>query len=273
MHTPSPHCCLPVALLPAFSSAAPVHFPTVNVLHFTPLPLAQAQSFADFLLPMLNFVPSKRATAGQMLRHPWLRGEPLSHARPAEKGGTSRRRSTEGRSQAKQRSTERSRSRSRSPKRSRLVCCAVAPRCCALPLLRCCLLLLRLHVVTLPSDGIRWVARVRWGCAGDTTVQWRVCIVFLASCLACGGEMLPRKPSGVWAPLSLPPTLLSCADAASPSTAAAAAVACCCLGSLHCCTGAACKLLVTGFLGAAWARCGVATRHYGTQCSSQHAQS
>ncbi|KAI3424978.1 hypothetical protein D9Q98_008359 [Chlorella vulgaris] len=83
------------------------------------LPRHEAQSFADFLLPMLNFVPSKRATAGQMLRHPWLRGEPLSHARPAEKGGTSRHRSTEGRSQAKQRSTERSRSRSRSPKRSR----------------------------------------------------------------------------------------------------------------------------------------------------------
>lgn len=32
----------------------------------------QAKSLADFLLPMLEYVPIKRATAEQMLRHPWL---------------------------------------------------------------------------------------------------------------------------------------------------------------------------------------------------------
>ncbi|XP_056391981.1 SRSF protein kinase 1-like [Hyla sarda] len=31
-----------------------------------------ASSFADFLLPMLELVPEKRATAAQCLRHPWL---------------------------------------------------------------------------------------------------------------------------------------------------------------------------------------------------------
>ena len=80
-----------------------------------PDPPQQARSFADFLLPMLNFVPSKRATAGQMLQHPWLRGEaaPAAPAQPS-------RRSLERREQ-KQRRNDRSRSRSRSAKRSRLV--------------------------------------------------------------------------------------------------------------------------------------------------------
>jgi len=32
----------------------------------------QAEALGDFLLPMLNFVPSKRATAKEMLWHPWL---------------------------------------------------------------------------------------------------------------------------------------------------------------------------------------------------------
>ncbi|PSC68985.1 SRSF kinase 1 [Micractinium conductrix] len=75
----------------------------------------EARSFADFLMPMLNFVPSKRATAGQMLQHPWLRGE--TAAAPAAQQPS--RRSLERSSQQKQRSNERSRSRSRSPKRSR----------------------------------------------------------------------------------------------------------------------------------------------------------
>ncbi|EFN54568.1 hypothetical protein CHLNCDRAFT_58196 [Chlorella variabilis] len=79
----------------------------------------EARSFADFLMPMLNFVPSKRATAGQMLQHPWLRGE-SAPTRTGGGGGGGGRRSLEGRSQQqKQRSHERSRSRSRSAKRSR----------------------------------------------------------------------------------------------------------------------------------------------------------
>ena len=39
---------------------------------------AEAQALADFILPMLDFDPSKRATAAQMLAHPWL-----SEAAPA----------------------------------------------------------------------------------------------------------------------------------------------------------------------------------------------
>ncbi|KAI4884062.1 hypothetical protein NFI96_030652 [Prochilodus magdalenae] len=32
----------------------------------------EAESFADFLLPMLELIPEKRATAAECLRHPWL---------------------------------------------------------------------------------------------------------------------------------------------------------------------------------------------------------
>ena len=32
----------------------------------------EARAFADFLLPMLEWDPEKRATAAQMLQHPWL---------------------------------------------------------------------------------------------------------------------------------------------------------------------------------------------------------
>ncbi|KAK9829340.1 hypothetical protein WJX72_005262 [[Myrmecia] bisecta] len=38
------------------------------------LPEDEAQSLASFLTPMLDFVPEKRATAAQMLKHPWLDG-------------------------------------------------------------------------------------------------------------------------------------------------------------------------------------------------------
>ena len=34
----------------------------------------QAQGFSSFLLPMLEYAPDKRATAADMLRHPWLQG-------------------------------------------------------------------------------------------------------------------------------------------------------------------------------------------------------
>jgi len=33
---------------------------------------ADARQFADFLLPMLNYDPRRRASAEQCLRHPWL---------------------------------------------------------------------------------------------------------------------------------------------------------------------------------------------------------
>lgn len=33
---------------------------------------SSAFEFADFLIPMLEFDPIKRATAGQCLQHPWL---------------------------------------------------------------------------------------------------------------------------------------------------------------------------------------------------------
>jgi len=35
-----------------------------------------ARNFASFLMPMLNLDPEKRATAEELLQHPWLRGEP-----------------------------------------------------------------------------------------------------------------------------------------------------------------------------------------------------
>lgn len=47
---------------------------------------ARAQELAAFLVPMLDFVPERRATAGQMLDHPWLQPSegtpsPSLHAR------------------------------------------------------------------------------------------------------------------------------------------------------------------------------------------------
>ena len=33
---------------------------------------SEAESLADFLLPMLEWYPEKRATAKEMLEHPWL---------------------------------------------------------------------------------------------------------------------------------------------------------------------------------------------------------
>jgi serine/threonine-protein kinase SRPK3 len=36
----------------------------------------EATALADFLLPMLRWDPNKRATAEQMLKHPWLTMEP-----------------------------------------------------------------------------------------------------------------------------------------------------------------------------------------------------
>lgn len=32
----------------------------------------EAAAFTDFLLPMLELIPEKRATAAECLRHPWL---------------------------------------------------------------------------------------------------------------------------------------------------------------------------------------------------------
>lgn len=40
----------------------------------------QARDFAEFLLPMLAFDPTKRATAAECREHPWLTGVPLDGA-------------------------------------------------------------------------------------------------------------------------------------------------------------------------------------------------
>lgn len=32
----------------------------------------EAQTFSDFILPMLDLIPEKRATAAECLRHPWI---------------------------------------------------------------------------------------------------------------------------------------------------------------------------------------------------------
>ena len=41
----------------------------------------QAQSLASFLLPMLEYLPEKRATAAEMLHHPWLDQKALSDSK------------------------------------------------------------------------------------------------------------------------------------------------------------------------------------------------
>ncbi|XP_042561349.1 SRSF protein kinase 3-like [Clupea harengus] len=45
------------------------------------VPLREACLFADFLLHMLDFLPERRATAAQCLKHPWLSlaQDPLAH--------------------------------------------------------------------------------------------------------------------------------------------------------------------------------------------------
>lgn len=45
----------------------------------------QAKALADFLLPMLEYVPLKRATAERMLRHPWL--QDVSGYQPESRDG------------------------------------------------------------------------------------------------------------------------------------------------------------------------------------------
>ena len=54
--------------------------------HYHPcLPALQAQELRDFLLPMLDFDPARRATAAEMLAHPWLQQDlpPQQRAAPA----------------------------------------------------------------------------------------------------------------------------------------------------------------------------------------------
>lgn len=89
----------------------------------TSFPL-QAHGLRDFLVPMLNFVPGKRATAYECLQHPWLLGELPDVPPPvkdgddindrADRGGASR-----GHGGGKGPGRSRSRTRSTSAKRSR----------------------------------------------------------------------------------------------------------------------------------------------------------
>jgi len=44
----------------------------------------QARAFADFLTPMLQWEPASRATADQMLQHPWLKEEADTAKREAQ---------------------------------------------------------------------------------------------------------------------------------------------------------------------------------------------
>ena len=48
----------------------------------------QAAGLSGFMLPMLEYVPERRATAAQMLQHPWLRGDPTppQHTSQLEQG-------------------------------------------------------------------------------------------------------------------------------------------------------------------------------------------
>ncbi|KAF5836896.1 kinase-like domain-containing protein [Dunaliella salina] len=54
------------------------------------LPRDEAEALTEFLLPMLEFVPEKRATAAEMLTHPWLQDDDAD--RGAEEGGRGRQR-------------------------------------------------------------------------------------------------------------------------------------------------------------------------------------
>lgn len=42
-----------------------------------------ARDMADFLVPLLDFVPEKRPTAAQCLNHPWITGGPQHHPVPS----------------------------------------------------------------------------------------------------------------------------------------------------------------------------------------------
>ena len=42
-----------------------------------------ANDMADFLTPILDFVPDKRPSAAQLLQHPWINATPLAHPLPA----------------------------------------------------------------------------------------------------------------------------------------------------------------------------------------------
>lgn len=82
-------------------------------------PSPQAAALSDFLLPMLRFVPSRRATAAEMLRHPWLQGTApgaASEAPEAPRAGGDKGGAAVGH---RRRLSVRSGSRSRTPKRSR----------------------------------------------------------------------------------------------------------------------------------------------------------
>jgi serine/threonine protein kinase len=54
-------------------ASAATHLLVVSCTHS---PTFQASSLASFLTPMLEFVPEQRATAAEMLSHPWLQGNP-----------------------------------------------------------------------------------------------------------------------------------------------------------------------------------------------------
>ncbi|GAB4813103.1 hypothetical protein N2152v2_000149 [Parachlorella kessleri] len=67
------------------------HWPLERVLtEKYGLPWDEALALRDFLLPMLSFDPARRATAAEMLQHPWLKADhqPLRPTTPARGAGT-----------------------------------------------------------------------------------------------------------------------------------------------------------------------------------------
>eukprot|EP00878_Enallax_costatus_P025924 GHUV01027782.1.p1 GENE.GHUV01027782.1~~GHUV01027782.1.p1 ORF type:complete len:107 (-),score=27.45 GHUV01027782.1:895-1215(-) len=73
-------------------------------------PAVQARGMADFLLPLLHFDPSERATAAEALKHPWLEGPPEPAAAVSR---------DDGRRSHRRNSSAADRSRSPDAKRSR----------------------------------------------------------------------------------------------------------------------------------------------------------
>lgn len=58
----------------------------------------QAHGLADFLLPLLAFDPSERATAAQALKHPWITGQPAQRSREGQAAAAASGQDTAGRS-------------------------------------------------------------------------------------------------------------------------------------------------------------------------------
>lgn len=73
---PDPACFFPVGELRHITKLKPWSLFDVLVEKYG-WPHEDAAQFTDFLIPMLEMVPEKRASAGECLRHPWLNSQQI----------------------------------------------------------------------------------------------------------------------------------------------------------------------------------------------------